>query len=266
MLGLKSPKKYIWIGLCCIFLGAALTFESLAYHVYLDTKIPLKHPLPRVGHAGGEFQGQAHTNSIEALEKNASYYEVFELDFRQTADGVLVCNHHVSHGPAIETLTFAEFENQNNNHPIFRACTVSTLRQWMDRNPSKRIITDVKGDNIATLKYIADHFPDFENRFIAQIFDPSQYAEVRALGYRDIIWSLYRYKGDANEVLQNIRAMDLYAVALWDKKKILRTRILVGRLNHLGIPTYVHTINTADQWHDFRALGATEIYTDRLVP
>jgi glycerophosphoryl diester phosphodiesterase len=220
--------------------------------------------VPRIAHAGGGLAGLTYTNSLDALSANAAKFELFEIDFNFTSDGKLVCIHDWAGGAKMNfgrafspAPTLQEFEALNAAKTP-KNCTLATLIAWLERNPGKRIVTDVKDDNLRALTAIAQSHPDFARRFIPQIYQPDQYAPVVALGYTTIIFTMYRYFGSYDQLLAFASASRLFAVAMPPP----HVPHVVNRLRQIGIPSYVHTINTRDEYQALQASGVAEIYTD----
>ena len=90
------------------------------------------------------------------------------------------------------------------NKSEFNKCTLESLTHWMKKNPSAFIVTDMKEDNLRGLKIIAETIPEFERRIIPQVYDPRNYNKVKRMGYKQIIWTLYRYGGSNDEVVLDI--------------------------------------------------------------
>ena len=67
---------------------------------FLNASIILSNTLlaeslqPRIAHAGGQYQGQIYTNSINVLNENKDKFQLFEIDFHFTFDKKLVCIHN----------------------------------------------------------------------------------------------------------------------------------------------------------------------------
>ncbi len=242
--------------------------------------------LERIAHAGGGHDGKTYTNSLDALNANRDKYTLFEIDFEWTSDRELVCIHDWdSHAQSIfgqaydPAPTLAEFEKLVNTQKSFKNCSFKTLAEWLKRNPSKKIVTDIKNNNVEGLAYIAKNYPGFAEQFIPQIYRPEEYEAVKNLGYRDIIFTLYKFKGDQDDILRAAQTMQPYAVTV--SKKKIKTKFehfladaginsfpprLVRKLTALGVPVYVHTVNAADEWNSYKQSGVTEIYTDWLNP
>ena len=234
--------------------------------------IPRFRPL-RVAHAGGGIKGKTYTNSLEALDQNISNgFLYFELDFSFTKDGRLVCIHdwrksfkrafgfYTKEKPTLET-----FESLVKNKSEFTECTLESLAHWMQENPSAFIITDLKEDNLKGLKNIAKVIPEFERRIIPQIYDPRNFLTVKNMGYKQIIWTLYRYDGSNDDVLDWVDKFDgPFAITM---PKSRGTSNLPRKLASKDIPTYVHTINTVEEMNTLvKKFEVTEIYTDFLRP
>lgn len=231
-----------------------------------------KSMLPEfIAHAGGGYNGMAYTNSIEALNENTPYYEWFEMDFLFTSDGELVCGHDWTDtffenfgirpdGP----LTLKEFEELTQKNEKYTNCTAYILADWMRKNPDKLVVADVKENNVAALEYLSEKFPDIKQRFIAQVYDPSEYDSVKALGYEKVIWTLYRYDriNDHRSVIKEAAEMWLLAVAMPDAQA--EDGLASKLIKALSIPSFVHTVNSRREYAYFKKLGVHGVFTDSL--
>ena len=85
------------------------------------------------------------------------------------------------------------------------------------------------------------------------------------MGYEQIIWTLYRYKGSNDDVLKWAEAFKgPFAITMPEYRA---TSPLAIRLAKKHVPTYVHTINEREQANVLlNMLGVTELYTDSLYP
>lgn len=210
------------------------------------------------------------TNSLEALEFNRDHYDLFEIDLLWTSDDELVCMHDWEHTAVLifgrmssVPPSLAEFEELVAKNPYVTSCTMETLAQWLETNPGKRLVTDIKEDNPRGLERLAGRLEPASERVVPQIYHPDEYATVRGLGYRDIIWTLYKHPLPVEIVLETVRNMDLFAVTM---PRTMAEQGLARKLKALGVPTYVHTVNTRREYEYYRELGVTEIYTDWLAP
>jgi glycerophosphoryl diester phosphodiesterase len=224
-------------------------------------------PVPRIAHAGGGYEGQTYTNSIEALKANSHRYQFFEIDFLITADSALVCLHdwesssEEAFGRRFTVPpTAAEFDSMTAANPRYTNCTGASLRQWMMENPGAVVVTDVKDDNLRALALIRQQLPDADTRVIPQIYTPDEFERVRAMGFRRIILTLYRMRGSPRELAEAARRFEYFAVTMPKK----RAGQLLPLLHNTPIPVYVHTVNREEEWVALRRLGATEIYSDWL--
>ena len=165
--------------------------------------------LPPIAHAGGALDGRSYANSIAALKHNFDLgFRWFELDFQRTADGELVCGHDWGATlpeelglPADAPPTLAGFR-----HVVAGAanapCLLEQLRGWLEAHPDARIVTDFKARAIDGPRVLAERIPERGQRLIAQVYQPDEIAQARALGYPDIIWTLYRYSGQTRDVVE----------------------------------------------------------------
>ncbi len=245
-----------------------LNVESFTEHVESVEKSMLGH-IERIAHAGGGYNGKTYTNSIDALNENKSYYSLFEIDFSWTSDNELVCIHDWKHsfertfGISTESpVSYNEFVQLVSKGSGMGNCTLSSLALWLENNPGKKIVTDVKEKNIDALRLIAERHPDLKSRFIPQIYWPEEYKMVSELGFDSIIWTLYRFGGDIEDILNHLETMDLYALTMPRGKADAGLAELA--LKKRGVRSYVHTINSKEAYLHYLDRGVSEIYTDWL--
>ena len=231
----------------------------------------------RIAHAGGGIGGQTYTNSREALLLNLDHgFEFFEIDFVWTSDSRLVTLHDWN-GIARKTFGFEvreipdeqRFKQWVREYARHENLTPDELAGLMLEQPRLVLVTDIKDRNLEGLRILAQTVEDFSQRVIPQIYHPREYRPLWEIGYRHIIWTLYRFPGNEREVLEHLRPgvagrMELFAVAMPVERAL---RGLGLELEKLGIPSYVHTINSAEDFERYRdELGIDEIYTDFLAP
>ena len=218
--------------------------------------IKVNNILPRVAHATGGFKDTIYTNSIDALEKNKKDFLFFEIDFFLTDDGKVVCEHKEHKDlKSLESFNFYIKKNK-----VYQQCTYITLNDWLIKNPKKYIITDFKKKNLKGLEFISKNFNDYQDRFIPQIYHPNEYLRVKKLGFKNIIWTLYKYKGSNDSILLYSKNMKLFAITM---DKIRARSGLALKLKEKNIYTYVHTINSISDYYKYlKIYKVDQIYTD----
>ena len=151
----------------------------------------------RVAHAGGEYKNKIYTNSISSIKANYKFTKYFEIDLQLTRDNRLVC----LHDPLIHNKTFNEIKEN-----IFRNnfCFDETLKKLLNENKEIIIITDFKTDNLQGLNFIKKYFASDTHRFIPQIYFENEYLKVRELGFKKIIFTLYRIPNYSNDHIHKI--------------------------------------------------------------
>ncbi len=222
-----------------------------------------------IAHAGGGIDGRRYTNSREALDETYGRgFRVFEVDFSWTADGRLALAHdwdrsYLRHFvDAGETApTEAEFLAMK-RHDGLTPMALAQLLDWLGDHPDASIVTDVKDRNIEGLSAIAEAAGDLRDRFIPQIYHRSEFEAARALGFDDVIFTLYRSDATDDEVVAFAGENELLAVTLPDWRA--RKSTIAWRLGHVGTPTYAHTVNDPEKARRLRARGVTGLYTDHL--
>ena len=235
----------------------------------------LRPSLSPVAHAGGGYRGLTYTNSIEALRENAGTFTFFEIDFEWTKDEQLVCLHDWGETFArlfgfeieepLQLDTFRELKTVFGITPL----NLTSLKEFLRDNPSARIITDIKSNNIRALRELAEQLPDVTSRIIPQIYQPEEFIKAVEIGYKDIIWTLYRYpyKYDPVEIMSQIQQWE----EEYGRKPFgivmpvpVAERGVAKIVAEAGIPVYVHTINTCAEYRRLLQLGVSSVYTDLL--
>jgi glycerophosphoryl diester phosphodiesterase len=251
----------------------ALTLEAKDF-LDDDTVLPVQRQsasLPRIAHAGGAADGVHYTNSFEALDQNRSHFDLFEIDFVWTSDDHLVCLHDWSgnfrasfnidrDGP----VTLNEFKRLTAD-ARFRNCTLESLVDWLEANPGTRIVPDVKDRNTEAMHRIATLYPEHIDRFVAQIYQPDEYPLVRSMGFKDIIWTLYRYHPADREILilSWLRFMDIYGLAM--PVETAMKGLAQQARRETGVLSWAHTVNSPTLFDELRARGVVEIMTEDLL-
>ena len=252
----------------------ALTLDAKDF-LDADKVLPVQRQsasLPRIAHAGGAADGVRYTNSFDALDQNRAHFDLFEIDFVWTSDDHLVCLHDWSgnfrasfnidrDGP----VTLAEFKRLSADAQ-FRNCTLESLVDWLEANPGTRIVPDVKDRNTAAMQRIATLYPEHIDRFVAQIYQPDEYPLVRALGFKDIIWTVYRYHPHDREILipSWLSFMDLYGLAM--PVVTAEEGLAQQARKETGVLSWAHTVNSPTVFDDLRARGVVEIMTEDILP
>lgn len=231
-----------------------------------------------IAHAGGIIDGYEGSNSLEALQSSVDRgYTLIEVDFLITFDGQVVLGHDwqymLNRVPLVRSsseesaiVTHSEYMS----YKIFNQYTpvdLKVLIEFLDKNPSVRIITDTKQTYYA-LKIIAEKFSKHVNRFIPQIYAFEDFKEIYDLGFKDIIVTLYQMplgvKSSASTIATNAMQYKFFAVTISDE--LLYSNEYISQLNTNKINYYVHTINSEERAKELLGMGFKGIYTDYLVP
>lgn len=225
--------------------------------------------LPRkIIHAGGEIYGMLGSNSLEALECTYEKgYRVIEIDFVLSSDGHAVCLHdwssYYSDLLTSQPISKAEFEKVKIFNQ-YTSMTLDSLVEWMKTHTDVYIVTDIKENNVEVLRNIEREHPEIISRIIPQIYQYEEYLPVRAMGYSNIVLTLYRlptYNDKSNGKYNSAFAQKngLLAVA---GDLILAKPEFVSEFVALGVPLYVHTVNDEAEQRRYLDMGITGVYTD----
>lgn len=242
--------------------------SMLAFRVQGFDKVTLSALPDKIIHAGGAIGGYVGSNSLEALERTYSLGRRFiEMDFVLSSDGIPVCLHDWSmfySNSLTETpITAAEFA-QVKIFNEYTAVTLDSLATWLNAHPDVYIVTDIKENNVGVLRQIVEKHPEIVPRLIPQIYGYEEYAPVRAMGYANIILTLYRLptyedKADAKKNAEFAKTHGLLAVTA---DVTLVDPAFAAAFNAAGVPLFAHTVNDTATQDSLRAMGVNGIYTD----
>jgi len=106
-------------------------------------------------------------------------------------------------------------------------------------------------------------YPEIKDRIIPQIYFMDEYIKVEYLGYRNIIYTLYRSNNTLEEIVDFAEHNKLLAVTM---PAVVAKTELPQRLKEIGVFTYAHTINDIKSKEILEGYGINGFYTDDLKP
>lgn len=211
------------------------------------------------------------SNSREGLQQCAeSGCRFIETDFNFTSDGHLVCLHDWYHMYAdeIETgtpLSLDEFLDVK----IYRqydSIWLGDIATFLRENKKTYIVTDIKDRNVEGLKAISEYCPDLMNRFIVQIYSEDEYSDVSSLGYKNILYTLYRLNWDEKHDFETIK--DFVSKNKIDgivfSYELCSEEGYIESMLKTGVPLFVHTVDNTSEMKELFDSGITGIYTNTL--
>ncbi len=226
-------------------------------------------PSKYIAHAGGRINGQRLTNSKEAIEQSyRNGYDLIELDMEWSTDGNLVLVHdwgnfaifiNSAQEKSYNAKEFKDFKMQGELTPI----TIDDLAKWLEENYGVYIVTDIKTSNVQALKFIKDKYPDLIDRFIPQIYHFSEYEQVKNMGYKNIIMTMYMSNYSNKEIVDFAKNNKLFAVTMPISTARSGLPSLLAKEN---IFVYTHTVNTKAEEEDLIKHNVHGFYTDDLLP
>ncbi|MCL2401845.1 MAG: hypothetical protein FWC90_04300 [Oscillospiraceae bacterium] len=275
----------------CFSLSAACTQcsndlpadEPTEYTVYEGNEPDLTLPpaaqqssdrLMLVAHAGGAIDGFGGTNSLEALYNSAAVGHLFiEMDFITTADGEIVLNHDwdfmtgrvpgapnmpVSHSDFLQYKIFNRFTPMD----------LDMLIDFLTEHWNIRIITDTKDGDYSALHVITTRFPEHIYRFIVQAYAFEDVPYIKAMGFGDVIVTLYELPHEILSAPAEVAALidqwqdQIFGVAIFDG---LVTEQYAAYLDLSATRFFAHTVNCANRAVELQSLGFYGIYTGYLL-
>ena len=221
-------------------------------------------------HAGGETpNGRRESNSIEALNnsyENGEYW--LELDFSLTSDSKFVCVHdfyayYSKDLTGVDVPDLEVFEKLRKSTYGFESPTLDSLILWLDTHPMAVIVTDVKENNLDFARTVAENYPDYIKRFAIQIYGRDEYKTVTALGFDKVIYTLYKQPAERYDVklIRKFAKKSKNLIALTYAADVENSDS-IAEIAKIGVPVYIHTINSAEEQSFWREFGAYGFYTD----
>ncbi len=219
-------------------------------------------------HAGGFIAGVSYSNMMDAVKYHYDQgRRYFELDIEKSSDGRLVSIHdfggfqskffNVTENKSFTLNEFLHFESVHGFEQIDMGRLVNFLRDHEDAY----IITDIKDSNVEILKKINEVSPETANQIIPQIYNFNEYNQVKALGYKNIILTLYKIKNSDSEIINFVKSNKLYAVTM------SRSRLdskLFNDLKKTNVKIFTHTVNSMDELKKYKEKGVSGFYSDVL--
>ena len=243
-----------------------MSMVSFDKHAFAKTTIVT---LPeKIIHAGGAIHERVGSNSLEALNYSYSKGQRFiEMDFVLSSDGIPVCLHDwsqfYSNALGSEPIT-AEAFSRVRIFNFYTSVTLDSLVTWLGTHPDVYIVTDIKEDNVGVLRQIAQKHPEIMTRLIPQIYQYDEYTPVRAMGYSNIILTLYRlptYEDKVN-VAKNVQFAQKNGLLAVTADVTLVDPAFAEAFASAGVPLYVHTVNDTATQESLRQMGVHGVYTD----
>ena len=248
-----------------VYLSAGPEVEELRREIW-DQK--------HIVHAGGALRTQAgdeviYTNSLDALWNMYDAGNRFcEIDIRETSDGVLVCAHgdetYLANGSDLPADAESESFLSERLFGEFQPMTVEKLAAFMHEHPDLYIVTDAQGDNLKISRKLAETYPDLRNRFIIQIYHENEYDSIRELGFRNLIYTLYRAEDEERnlwKIAHFAETHELVGITI-QKEQFYSTKNRIA-MAHSGVPFMFHTVDDPGEMEKmFRKPYVLAVYTD----
>ncbi|EFM38812.1 hypothetical protein HMPREF0379_1453 [[Eubacterium] yurii subsp. margaretiae ATCC 43715] len=231
-----------------------------------------------IAHAGGEYAGLLLTNALQSMKNSYSRgNRLLEIDFDWTTDGKAVQVHDWATFSKLTNsdvsisgyyMNYEEFKNKKMIYYL-QQMSIDDTAEFLKQHTDAYVITDVKEDNMKSgnfklLSEFAQNHPSLMNRVIPQIYNTSEYAAIRDLGYKHIIYTLYRTEQSSYNVLEFAKSNDLFAITMDNYYRVYSA--LPSLLVQNGQRVYIHTENNKEKAKNFINSGKVYgIYSDNIL-
>lgn len=269
--------------LALLYLGSDVFISSRRYLSEREQIDNIRNMLAReqrIYHAGGGVTGPDgivynYTNSREAFQQSLDRDEKFvELDFRFTTDGELVCIHNWKKdfvkpdGTLAEGQVSLEEFLQGKIQGHFTPMTVEEVAGAMREHPDLHIVVDLKGDDVIEgYRVLAQKYPDLMPRLIPQFYHAVQFDYLYGLGYRAMIFTLYRTsEWERSEASLNSFAMRQMLVGItMGTYRIDDGGTFLRQVLKTRQPVYIHTVDDPARQQELFDMGVSAVYTNVLA-
>ncbi len=258
----------VWVVAGLMAVGCFVAYQLFLWPMTQRADLPPRPPL--IAHGGGMVQGVKVSNTLEALDQNyQTGFRYFELDFSWTPNGDLVAFHdwgrtfENAFGSGTDRPDTAEAFLTLKRGSGLTSLDVKAVRDWMLAHPDAHLVTDIKEDNLGGLRVIQEELEACLDRVIPQIYEPEEYAPVSALGYRRIIYTIYRSRKNLYQVIRSADRTPFFAITVPISR--VKRYGLARRIQRLGKVVYAHTVNEVEQAEALVEAGVHGFYTDSLT-
>ena len=231
-----------------------------------------------IAHAGGEYAGILLTNALQTMKNSYSRgNRIIEVDFDWTIDGKAVQVHDWATFNKLTNsdvsingyyMNYDEFKNRKMIY-LLQQMSIDDTAEFLKQYTDAYVVTDVKEDNMKNgnlkmLTEFAQNYPSLINRVIPQIYSTTEYNAIRDLGYKHIIYTLYRTEQSPYNVLEFAKSNDLFAITMDNYYRVYSALPILLAQN--GQRVYTHTENSKEKARSFINSGRVYgIYSDNIL-
>ena len=235
----------------------------------------------KIAHAGGQVTGAdgevyKYTNCLEAFSRCIEDGVHFvELDFRLTTDKEIVCIHNwrkdfvKADGTMAESAVSLEEFRQGRIRGGFTPMTMGDVASALQSHGDVYIVLDLKGSGEEVkegYRLMAQEYPDLIPQLIPQFYHVSEYESLYALGYRAMIYTLYKTEEwERSEDALNEFAMRVRLVGITMGKRRALDDSFLSQVLGTGQPVYANTVDSPARQQKLYDRGVSAVYTN-VVP
>ena len=150
---------------------------------------------------------------------------------------------------------------------FFTPMTMEDVAAAMREHPDLHIVVDLKGDDVVRgYRMLAKRYPDLMPRLIPQFYHATQFDYLYGLGYRAMIFTLYR-SGDweLSEAALNSFAMRQMLAGITMGTYRVGDGSFVRQVLSTRQPVYIHTVDDPVRAQELFDMGVSAVYTNIYV-
>lgn len=198
----------------------------------------ISNPYRYIAHAGGIYDGQIYTNSLEALNLSAEKgFKFFELDLIETSDNEIVAAHDWEYWRYITGYsgeippTLSVFKSIPLYGDLTPLC-MTDIKDWFSSHNDSILITD----KIEDYEKLAAEFP-FHDRILVEVFSLQDYINAYNSGIRYPLLSVESARTSRH--------------GRWVESFIIRNEVPLGVVSVSSIPPFALCIDLINSNNGF---------------
>jgi len=235
-----------------------------------------------VGHSFGQVGEDTYTGSLEAFQQYYAFGQrTFEVDFAITADGRMVLKHDwdfpAQAGISGENIPTEEEFLQIPIWGKYTPLSLVDLCAIMEEYPDIWIVTDTKSEEPEQVKQEFDILvqtvkeagcEDILDRLVIQVYNEQMYECLREYyDFKNYIYTFYqKWYGRPEEMVEICRYCVNNGIGVVAFQDSFYSEEMQEIADRYGLSVYLHTVNDVESAKQYLRMGATGIYTDKIVP
>ncbi len=141
--------------------------------------------------------------------------------------------------------------------------TINDIVHWLEEHEDAYITTTTIGNEIKTLVYIRDYYPELKDRIIPQIHNMGSYPAAFTTNFENILLNPIFKEYTHEEILDFAKRSELLGIVISEE---MTEEDLPKKLKEEGLLTYVYNINDRNVRKELKTKDVFGVFTKDLTP